>query len=137
MNLHVEMLTNVLLRFEDDEVLEVLEDLELEELELEELELEELELEELELEPEEPEPEELKPEPEELEPEELELEELELEELELEVAVLVVLVMILSNKDHTNVQLLQHALILLAHILANVMMDTLVMVKCALISMNV
>ena len=93
MNLHVEMLTNVLLRFEDDEVLEVLED--------------------------------------------LELEELELEELELEVAVLVVLVMILSNKDHTNVQLLQHALILLAHILANVMMDTLVMVKCALISMNV
>ena len=70
--------------------------------------------------------------------EELVQEKLEQKVLELEVlAVLMLGVLEVHNKDHMNVLLLQHALIFLAHILVNVMMDIFVMVNCVQILMNV
>ena len=117
MNLHAEMLTNVLLQFVDDEVLEVLV---LEEL-VQEVLVQEVPVQEF-----------------------LVQAVLVQEVLELEVPAvpevrspILRLVLKLSNKDRMNVLPMQNALILLAHILVNVMMDILVMVNCVQILMNV
>ena len=106
MNLHAEMLTNVLLQFVDDEVLEVLVLEELvpvvlaQEVLVQEVPVQEVPVQEV----------------------------LELGALELEVLAvpevrspILRLVLKLSNKDHMNVLPMQNALILLAHILVNVM----------------